>query len=101
MNALTPLTADQSYLRHFWHPVATVNELEAADPAGNGPIGRTLLDEPLVIAKLNGKYVAMRDRCAHRYAKLSVGKVLENNRIQCPYHCLLYTSDAADEQCMV
>ncbi|WP_207100872.1 aromatic ring-hydroxylating oxygenase subunit alpha [Paracoccus shandongensis] len=86
MNALTPLTADQSYLRHFWHPVATVNELQAADPAGNGPIGRMLLDEPLVIAKLDGKYVAMRDRCAHRYAKLSVGKVLDNNRIQCPYH---------------
>lgn len=86
MNIQNPLVADQSYLRHFWHPVATVSELENSNEAGVGPIGRVLLDENVVIAKLDGNVVAMADRCAHRFAKLSGGKVLDNGRIQCPYH---------------
>ena len=50
-----PLVDDQSYLRHFWHPVCTLKELETSNPQGVGPIGRTLLRENIVIAKINGK----------------------------------------------
>lgn len=87
-----PLVDDQSYLRHFWHPICTLNELEASNPAGVGPIGRMLLGENIVIAKINGKPVAMRDRCAHRFSKLSAGKIV-NDRIQCPYHGWQYGAD--------
>ena len=85
MNIHRPLVEDQSYLRHFWHPVCTLQELNEANPEGSGPIGVTLLDEPLVIARLDDEIVAMRDRCAHRFAKLSAGKVV-GSRLQCPYH---------------
>lgn len=86
MTSTRPLVADRSYLRHFWHPVCTMTELEAAHPSGEGPLGVTLLDEALVVAKLDGKVVAMQDRCAHRFAKLSAGKVVEGKLLQCPYH---------------
>ncbi|MEX3009684.1 Rieske 2Fe-2S domain-containing protein [Hoeflea sp. TYP-13] len=85
MNIHRPLVEDQSYLRHFWHPVCTLDELKQSNPDGVGPIGAVLLDEPLVIARLDGEVVAMRDRCAHRFAKLSAGKII-GSRIQCPYH---------------
>ncbi|EKS31084.1 aromatic ring-hydroxylating oxygenase subunit alpha [Afipia felis] len=90
--SVIPLEQTANYLRHFWHPVCTLDELKASNDEGVGPIGRVLLDEPLVIAKLDGKIVAMGDRCAHRFAKLSGGKVIENSRLQCPYHGWQYGS---------
>ena len=87
-----PLVDDQSYLRHFWHPVCTLKELETSNPQGVGPIGRTLLRENIVIAKINGKIVAMYDRCAHRFSRLSAGKIV-NDRLQCPYHGWQYGAD--------
>jgi vanillate O-demethylase monooxygenase subunit len=91
MQHVRALVEDQSYLRHFWHPVCTVKELEQS-ASGIGPIGRVLLDEPIVIVRLDGKIVAMRDRCAHRFAKLSAGKVI-GDRLQCPYHGWEYEAD--------
>ena len=32
-----PLIENMEFLRHFWHPVATLDEFEKADPLGNGP----------------------------------------------------------------
>jgi len=86
MATARPLVADRTYLRHFWHPVCTVVELDRSNPLGEGPLGVTLLDEALVIARLGGKIVALEDRCAHRFAKLSAGKVIEGKVVQCPYH---------------
>jgi hypothetical protein len=57
-------------LRHFWHPVCTLSELEQSNAAGVGPLGRVLLDESVVIAKLMGKIVALqecRQRCPRQY----------------------------------
>jgi phenylpropionate dioxygenase-like ring-hydroxylating dioxygenase large terminal subunit len=92
MRESRPLVNDRSYLRHFWHPICTVSELEASNEAGVGPIGRKLLDEPIVIVKLEGEIVAMADRCAHRFTKLSGGKVI-GSRLQCPYHGWEYQAD--------
>lgn len=86
MTTARPLVADRMYLRHFWHPVCTVAELEGANPSEDGPLAVTLLDEPIVVARLDGKIVAMQDRCAHRFAKLSAGKVVDGKVLQCPYH---------------
>lgn len=85
----TPFLADKTYLRHFWHPVCTVAEFERANASGRGPMSVKLLGEPIVLAQLNGKLVAAKDRCAHRAAQLSLGKIVNDNgqeRIQCPYH---------------
>jgi vanillate O-demethylase monooxygenase subunit len=86
------LIDDRNYLRHFWHPVCTLRELEQSNPAGAGPLSRHLLDEPLVIAKLGDDIVVMRDRCAHRFSRLSAGKVV-GDRLQCPYHGWQYQAD--------
>ncbi|MES2261952.1 MAG: aromatic ring-hydroxylating dioxygenase subunit alpha [Pseudomonadota bacterium] len=80
-----PLIEDRSFLRHFWHPVCTRAELESANPSGLGPFGVELLGEQVVIANLNGKIVAMQDRCPHRHAALSKGRV-NNGTLQCNYH---------------
>ena len=96
MNIHRPLVEDQSYLRHFRHPVCTLQELDDSNPQGTGPIGATLLDEPLVITRLDHEIVAMRDRCAHRFAKLSAGKVI-GNRIQCPYNGWQYGKSGSCE----
>jgi len=81
---------DLQYLRHFWHPVCTLQELDRARVGG--PVGVRLLDQPLVIARLGERVVALDDRCAHRSAKLSLGRV-ENGEIQCPYHGWSYGAD--------
>ncbi|PZP94816.1 MAG: aromatic ring-hydroxylating dioxygenase subunit alpha [Variovorax paradoxus] len=80
-----PLIQDNHYLRHFWHPVATAKELEEADPSGVGPLGVTLLSERVVVARIDEKLVAFRDRCPHRSARLSKGKVSDGH-LTCPYH---------------
>lgn len=80
-----PLIEDRSFLRHFWHPVCTRQELEAAHPSGRGPLAVTLLGEKLVVANLGSKIAAMQDRCAHRFAALSKGTV-EGDKLRCNYH---------------
>ncbi|WP_137918972.1 aromatic ring-hydroxylating dioxygenase subunit alpha [Hydrogenophaga sp. 2FB] len=80
-----PLIEDRSFLRHFWHPVCTREELEQANPSGRGPLAVTLLGEKLVVANLAGKIAVMQDRCAHRSAALSRGAV-EGDQLRCNYH---------------
>ncbi len=51
---------------------------------------RTLLDEPVVFWRQeDGTPVALEDRCCHRHAPLSKGRLI-GNEIQCPYHGLTY-----------
>lgn len=89
-----PMIKDNSYLRHFWHPVCTTKELEMSSPSGLGPLGVTLLNENLVVSNLNGKITVMRDRCIHRSAKLSAGQVVAGE-LQCPYHGWKYSANGA------
>ena len=83
-------------LRQVWHPVCTLDELAAASPGGVGPLGVTLLGERIVVALLDGRPVALRDRCVHRSTALSVGTV-DGGGLRCAYHGWVY---AADGRCI-
>lgn len=67
-------------LLNDWHVVAYVPDL----PDGK-PVGARLLDEDIVLWRVNGRTHVWRDLCVHRGTRLSLGKV-ENNTLICPYH---------------
>jgi len=73
-----------NFLRNTWYAYAWSEEV------GVTPFSRTLLNEPIVAyRKDDGVAVALGDRCPHRFAPLSLGKLC-GNTIQCPYHGLRY-----------
>jgi len=65
--------------RAMWHPVAYINDVI------DSPIAVRLLDEPLVIVRLNGEIACFGDLCIHRGTALSLGTVTGAN-LQCAYH---------------
>lgn len=83
-------------MRLFWHPV-----LPAAALNEKSLHGVELLEEQIVIARLNGQLIAMQDVCRHFQAKLSVGEVRHveghGDCIMCRYHGWTY---AANGQCI-
>lgn len=73
--------------KELWHPVAL-----AADVA-EAPVPARLLGEDLVLWRdAQGRAHAWQDRCPHRGAKLSLGRVVPcasaegGTRLECPYH---------------
>jgi phenylpropionate dioxygenase-like ring-hydroxylating dioxygenase large terminal subunit len=62
-----------------WHPVAYQHEL------GRGPLAVRLMDRPLVLFRGSEGVAALEDRCPHRNAPLSAGRVADG-AIECPYH---------------
>jgi vanillate O-demethylase monooxygenase subunit len=72
------------FLRNQWYCAALGHELREA------PVGRIFLNEPVVMyRKPDGGIVALEDRCCHRRAPLSKGKV-EGANLRCGYHGFLY-----------
>lgn len=79
-------------LRESWYAAALSTDLKHGQP-----IGRTLFEWPLVLWRnQDGLPVAMEDRCAHRHAPLSQGRI-EQGRLVCPYHGWSY---AQQGQCV-
>jgi len=79
----------KSYLRNTWYVAMWSEELVRGEL-----VARTILNEPLVFfRKEDGSVAALRDRCAHRSAPLSMGKVLPGDRLQCPYHGLEFGAE--------
>lgn len=79
-----------SYLRNCWYVAAWSHELPP-----NSVLGRTYLDEPVVLFRIgDGAPAALSDRCPHRFAPLSAGKVIGRN-LQCPYHGLEFSESGA------
>jgi vanillate O-demethylase monooxygenase subunit len=75
------------FLRNCWYVAAEAGEVTRA------PLARLLLGEPVVLYRReDGSAVALEDRCCHRRAPLSKGKVI-GDRLQCGYHG--FTFDAA------
>jgi phenylpropionate dioxygenase-like ring-hydroxylating dioxygenase large terminal subunit len=76
-------------LRHCWQPVARLEDLK------DGPQRAVLLDQPLaVFLTESGEVAVVADRCAHRGAQLSMGKV-RGDCIQCPYHGWEWAGDGS------
>ena len=75
-----------TYMRNAWYVAAW------SEAVGDGGVlGLTILKEPVVLYRQsNGEVAALADRCAHRFAPLSMGHVIGGDRIQCPYHGLEY-----------
>ncbi|MBD2258214.1 aromatic ring-hydroxylating dioxygenase subunit alpha [Pseudanabaena sp. FACHB-2040] len=74
------LVTKQPIFRRFWYPVMLVENLTA------GPQSFQLLGESIVLwLDEQGQPAAVRDRCCHRTAKLSLGKVCNGN-LACAYH---------------
>lgn len=66
--------------RQHWHPVAGSEALRDA------PVPARLLGEDLVLWRdPQGAVHAWPDRCPHRGARLSLGRI-EDGRLECPYH---------------
>ncbi|WP_019528253.1 aromatic ring-hydroxylating dioxygenase subunit alpha [Dasania marina] len=56
------------------------------------PEQRLILEQPIVLyRKSNGKLVALTDRCVHRQAPLSMGRI-EGDSIRCMYHGLRFSA---------
>jgi len=78
-----------NYLRNAWYAAANGDELKAA------PLSRVLLGEPLVFYRTEtGAVVALQDRCPHRFAPLSMGKI-RGDQLECPYHGLRFDRTGA------
>ncbi|MBL0421916.1 Rieske 2Fe-2S domain-containing protein [Ramlibacter sp. AW1] len=72
--------------RNAWYAAAWQDEI------AGGAIARTILDQPIVFYRdAAGAAVALADRCPHRFAPLSKGKLVEG-AIECPYHGLRFGS---------
>lgn len=58
-------------------------------------LARTILGEPLLFyRKLDGGVAAISDRCPHRFAPLSMGKLVGDN-VECGYHGLQFDCNGA------
>jgi phenylpropionate dioxygenase-like ring-hydroxylating dioxygenase large terminal subunit len=80
-----------TYLRNAWYVAAWSDDL-----ADGQLLARTILKEPVVLyRKSDGHVAALQDRCPHRFAPLSMGKIVHGDSLQCPYHGLEFNSAGA------
>lgn len=78
------------FLSNFWYVAGWSAEL-----APGQKIGRTILDQPLVLFRTEqGEVTALEDRCCHRAMPLSEGVVV-GEAIRCPYHGLEFATNGA------
>lgn len=75
------------FLKNAWYVAAGVDEV------GAQPLGRVFLNQPVVLYRTDtGTAVAFEDRCCHRRAPLSKGRV-EGGALRCGYHGLLFDAE--------
>jgi len=72
---------EQIFLRNCWYVAAWDHEL-----IDGKKLARTILEKPVVLYRgESGRYIALDDRCCHRGAPLSMGRI-EGDCIRCMYH---------------
>jgi phenylpropionate dioxygenase-like ring-hydroxylating dioxygenase large terminal subunit len=86
------LVMNHPVFRRFWYPVIPLENLRG------GPQRFELLGQALVLfLDAHGSPAALEDRCCHRSARLSAGKVAAG-KIACPYHGWQFGTDG---QCVL
>jgi vanillate O-demethylase monooxygenase subunit len=76
------------WIRNAWYVAAWTHEI-----APGRIQARTIIDQPLVLFRTtDGGIVALEDRCPHRFAPLSMGR-LEGDALRCMYHGLKFAPD--------
>ena len=76
------------WVRNAWYVAAWMHELEAGRI-----LARTIIDQPLALYRTDdGTVVALEDRCCHRFAPLTMGR-LEGDNLRCMYHGLKFAPD--------
>ncbi len=74
---------EPNFLRNVWYVAGWQSEFD-----GVGPFARQIIGEQVVLfRKTDGTLVALQDRCPHRWAPLSLGRV-EGDDLRCMYHGL-------------
>jgi phenylpropionate dioxygenase-like ring-hydroxylating dioxygenase large terminal subunit len=73
-------------LRRCWHPVARSVDV------GADPVTVRLLGEDWVLVRLPSGLAAFEDRCPHRLAPLSLGRV-DGDTLRCGYHGWCFDGD--------
>src|SRR6185437_5857490 len=76
-----------SYLLDCWYMAAWAQELDRPD--GGGLVARTVCDVPLVLFRTQDGVAALLDKCPHRFAPLSRGRLAQGT-VQCAYHGLAF-----------
>lgn len=76
------------WVTNAWYVAAWDHELETGRI-----LARTIIDQPIALFRTAaGEIVALEDRCCHRFAPLSMGR-LEGDELRCMYHGLKFASD--------
>ena len=76
-------------LEDYWYIACRSRDLRTS------PLGLVIMGRHLVLFRTkSGEVAALEDRCAHRNAPLSQGKVCQNT-LQCPYHGWRYSADGS------
>lgn len=78
-------TSDPGFIKNCWYVAAWDHEL-----IDGKMLARTILEKPIVFFQgKSGDVIALDDRCCHRAAPLSMGRV-EGDCIRCMYHGLKF-----------
>jgi vanillate O-demethylase monooxygenase subunit len=80
------------WVANAWYVAAWLHEIEPGRVHA-----RTIIDQPVVLYRTSanggaGGLVALEDRCCHRFAPLSMGR-LEGDDLRCIYHGLKFAPD--------
>jgi phenylpropionate dioxygenase-like ring-hydroxylating dioxygenase large terminal subunit len=83
------LMSPEPLVRNVWYMGAWSHE------AADQPLARRILGNPVVFFRgADGLVGALEDRCCHRAAPLSLGRV-EGNMLRCGYHGLCFNTQGA------
>ena len=83
------MSSERKFIENIWYAAGWEWEVAEAD----NKLARTICEVPLVFYKTEGgDYVALDNRCCHRSAPLSLGRI-EGDCLRCMYHGMLFNPE--------